>query len=83
MMPRLGLPCEKIPTLLTMKRMNTRTTTTTTKIAKVHQMLTHFLRWRQLWSSTNNNQSAVLLNYCCSRELDLAARQRRYAMVQR
>ncbi|GFU91133.1 hypothetical protein TNCV_4924641 [Trichonephila clavipes] len=23
------------------------------------------LRLRQLWSGTNNNQSAVLLNYCC------------------
>ncbi|GFY16547.1 hypothetical protein TNCV_735741 [Trichonephila clavipes] len=36
--------------------------------SKVHQMLTRFLHWRQLWSGTNNNQSAVLLNYCCSRE---------------
>ncbi|GFT26043.1 uncharacterized protein TNCV_2332341 [Trichonephila clavipes] len=40
----------------------------TTKVARVHQMLTHFLRYRQPWSSTNNNHSAVLLNYCCSRE---------------
>ncbi|GFT09624.1 cGMP-inhibited 3',5'-cyclic phosphodiesterase A [Trichonephila clavipes] len=32
------------------------------------QMLARFLRYRQLWSGTNNNQSAVLFNYCCSRE---------------
>ncbi|GFU49878.1 hypothetical protein TNCV_4686431 [Trichonephila clavipes] len=29
---------------------------TTTKVARVHQMLTRFLRLRQLWSLTNNNQ---------------------------
>ncbi|GFW44517.1 uncharacterized protein TNCV_4389761 [Trichonephila clavipes] len=34
--------CKKNPTLLTMKRMKTRTTTTT-KAARVHQMLTRFL----------------------------------------
>ncbi|GFT37303.1 hypothetical protein TNCV_1127281 [Trichonephila clavipes] len=27
-----------------------------------------FSALRQLWRGTNNNQSAVLLNYCCSRE---------------
>ncbi|GFV79374.1 hypothetical protein TNCV_1903461 [Trichonephila clavipes] len=28
-----------------------------------------------LWSSTNNNQSAVLLNYCCSRESETLQRK--------
>ncbi|GFT19044.1 uncharacterized protein TNCV_3212691 [Trichonephila clavipes] len=32
------------PTLSTMKWMNTRTTTTTTKVARIQQMLTCFLR---------------------------------------
>ncbi|GFX23198.1 hypothetical protein TNCV_4559801 [Trichonephila clavipes] len=50
-----------------MKLMKTRATTTS-KVARVHQMVTRFLHYRQLWSGTNNNQSAVLLNYCCSRE---------------
>ncbi|GFV23810.1 hypothetical protein TNCV_960041 [Trichonephila clavipes] len=37
-----------------MKRVEMRTTTTKTKVARNHQMLTHFLRWRQLCSGTNN-----------------------------
>ncbi|GFX29593.1 hypothetical protein TNCV_4776651 [Trichonephila clavipes] len=45
-------------------------TTTTTKVARVHQMLARFLArmLAQLRSGTNNNQSAVLFNYCCSKE---------------
>ncbi|GFT38277.1 hypothetical protein TNCV_2585081, partial [Trichonephila clavipes] len=43
--------------------------------ARVHQMLTRFLRWRQLWSGTNNNQSVVLFNYCCSRESETLQRK--------
>ncbi|GFU64036.1 uncharacterized protein TNCV_246131 [Trichonephila clavipes] len=64
------------PTLSTMKRMKTRTTTT--KEARVYQILVRFLSYR-LWSGTNNNQSAVLLTYCCSRESDTLERK----MVQR
>ncbi|GFU56974.1 hypothetical protein TNCV_214011 [Trichonephila clavipes] len=30
---------------------------------------------RQLWSGTNNNQSAVLLNYCCSIESETLQRK--------
>ncbi|PRD21910.1 UNVERIFIED_CONTAM: hypothetical protein NCL1_50513 [Trichonephila clavipes] len=59
--------CKKNPTLSTMKRMKTRATTET-KVARVHQMLTRFLCKTQLQSDTNNNQSAVILSYCCSRE---------------
>ncbi|GFV83370.1 hypothetical protein TNCV_3055171 [Trichonephila clavipes] len=33
------------------------------------------LRWIQLWSGTNNNQSDVLLNYCCSRESETLRRK--------
>ncbi|GFV53210.1 hypothetical protein TNCV_1065691 [Trichonephila clavipes] len=32
---------------------------------------------RQLWNGTNNNQSAVLLNYCCSRESETLRRKNR------
>ncbi|GFX23745.1 hypothetical protein TNCV_3596871 [Trichonephila clavipes] len=28
-----------------------------------------------IWSDTNNNQSAVLLNYCCSRESETLQRR--------
>ncbi|GFW99164.1 uncharacterized protein TNCV_3009321 [Trichonephila clavipes] len=45
-------------TLSTMKRMKTRTTTT--KVARVHQMLTRFLRLRQLWSG-DGRQSGLLI----------------------
>ncbi|GFY25285.1 uncharacterized protein TNCV_2484051 [Trichonephila clavipes] len=76
---RLRLPCKKNPTLSTMKRSKTRATTTT-KVARIHQILTRFLRWRQLWSGTNNNQSAVLLNNCCPRESEIL--QRKYEGVQ-
>ncbi|GFU64001.1 hypothetical protein TNCV_245791 [Trichonephila clavipes] len=51
------------------------TRTTTMKEARVHQMLARFLRYRQPRSGTNNNQSAVLLNYCCSRESDTLQRK--------
>ncbi|GFT23352.1 uncharacterized protein TNCV_2016411 [Trichonephila clavipes] len=60
--------CKKNPTLSTIKRMKTRATAT--KIARVYRH-----RWQQLWNGTNNNQSAVLLNYCCSRESELAAKK--------
>ncbi|GFU45284.1 hypothetical protein TNCV_4236681 [Trichonephila clavipes] len=29
----------------------------------------------ELWSSTNNNHSTVLLNYCCSRESETLQRK--------
>ncbi|GFX82699.1 uncharacterized protein TNCV_1193741 [Trichonephila clavipes] len=56
------------------ERMKTRTTTTT-KVARVHQRLTPFLCYRHLWSGTYNNQSAILLNYCCSRESETLQRK--------
>ncbi|GFU66387.1 uncharacterized protein TNCV_2551361 [Trichonephila clavipes] len=68
------IPCKKNPTLSTIKRMETRTTTTT-KVVRVYQMLMRFLRWRQLWSGMNNNQSADLLNYCSSRESETLRRK--------
>ncbi|GFV26669.1 hypothetical protein TNCV_4059891 [Trichonephila clavipes] len=59
-------PCKKNPTLSTMKRMKTRTITTT-KVARVHQIADAFSALETVMERYKQ-QSAVLLNYCCSRE---------------
>ncbi|GFX19366.1 uncharacterized protein TNCV_3015051 [Trichonephila clavipes] len=60
--------------LSTIKWMKTRATTTM-KVARIPQILKRFLRYKRLWSSTNNNRSAVLFNYCCSRESETLQRE--------
>ncbi|PRD31681.1 UNVERIFIED_CONTAM: hypothetical protein NCL1_22887 [Trichonephila clavipes] len=54
----------------------------TTKVARVHQMLTRILHYRQPWSGRNNNQSSVLFNNCFSRESE-TKQKRRCTMVRR
>ncbi|GFV34137.1 uncharacterized protein TNCV_3631021 [Trichonephila clavipes] len=49
--------------------------TATTKVTRVHEILTRFLCSRQQWSGTNNNPSAVVLNYCCSRKSETLQRK--------
>ncbi|GFT41138.1 uncharacterized protein TNCV_5034251 [Trichonephila clavipes] len=39
-------------------------------------MLMRFLRYRQQWSVTNNSQTAVLFNYCISRESETLQRKK-------
>ncbi|PRD24561.1 UNVERIFIED_CONTAM: hypothetical protein NCL1_43387 [Trichonephila clavipes] len=69
----LRFPCTKNPTLSTMKWMKARTTTTT-KVARVHQMLKRCLRKSQLWTGMNNNQSAATQLLLLKRIRDLAVK---------